>query len=86
VKADKQHTKPGHPTCPECGEPATHATGAQQFRKVAGIRRLHAHLLDNRGHEWWDRSAQARDMAREADRQRKAHAAHEREHDTPDGR
>ena len=60
-----------HPRCPKCGKPGK-ASGAQQFRKVHGIKRLHAHMTDASGHEWWDRSPEGRRMGREEDKRRRA--------------
>ena len=63
--------KPGPARCPQCGKDGK-ASGAQQFRKVGGIRRLHAHLTCPKGHEWWDRSPEARALARAEDSRRQA--------------
>jgi len=74
-KPDKSNPDAGNgsserPKCPQCGKPGK-ATGAQQFRNVRGIRRLHAHLVDSAGHEWWDRTPAARKLGREEDRRRR---------------
>lgn len=72
-KMQKPSTVGGNnlPRCPKCAR-AGKATGAQQFRRVGGINRLHAHMIDASGHEWWDRSPAARKMGREEDARRKA--------------
>jgi hypothetical protein len=84
--ARKQAPAADAPRCPKCARVGK-ATGAQQFRKVGGMKRLHAHMTDSAGHEWWDRTPAARKLGREEDARRKAAASQPHAHgfQTEDG-